>query len=235
MRHSINIITGRLSSGKSTVARILRENGCHVIDLDFVFTDILQHDPVARTLLNSRFGVNPTNELGEMHETISEKLINDFDTYAWVWRKLSNRIIPVLEEVMGLLILGGETFFIELPVIYPWLNNWLLQYMNVQEFHISVTDDNERLERRVKEFVKKKELVVDFKPTASILLFHSKEEIERNKKLVIVYRSILDIFDSRQRDYEEAGHGVDTLRHDFLNDDETAPAIIASKILEEVG
>lgn len=236
----INFITGRIGSGKSTVAKALREMGFPVLDTDTIFMDLIRNDPIIRGVLYAKFGVSATNAAGELNDAITEKYVNDLATYEWVWDHLASRMIDVIQNINGCL-LAYPVSFIEVPVIYPWLRRWLSQCRisgQVREFRIAVSDDNERFERRVSEFVKKEELYLPGEYTsAADLLFHSRSEIDRNKKIVEAYRGVIKTLDERQKTYEAALGNDPSGKYDtktYLNDTPDSPVEIARMIAEEV-
>lgn len=248
----INFITGRIGSGKSTVAKALREMGFPVLDTDTIFMDLIRNDPVTRGVMYAKFGVSATNDAGELNDEISEKYVNDLATYEWVWGHMASRMIDVIKNING--CLACPVSFIEVPVIYPWLRRWLSRCGRamqpppmwavehtvipgqVREFRIAVSDDNERFERRVSEFVKKEELYLGEYGNAADLLFHSRSEVDRNKQIVEVYRGVIKTLDERQKTYEDAA-GIDPIvKYDtktYLNDTPDSPVEIARMIAEE--
>ncbi|MBR2305837.1 MAG: dephospho-CoA kinase [Fibrobacter sp.] len=250
----INFITGRIGSGKSTVAKALREMGFPVLNTDTIFMDLIRNDPIIRGVLYAKFGVSATNDAGELNDAITEKYVNDLATYEWVWDHLASRMIDVIQNINGCL-LGYPVSFIEVPVIYPWLRRWLshcgmtkqppammtVEHTvitgQVREFRIAVSDDNERFERRVSEFVKKEDLYLGEYSSAADLLFHSRSEIDRNKKIVEAYRGVIKTLDERQKTYEDAIDIDPIVKYDtktYLNDTPDSPVEIARMIAEEV-
>ncbi len=250
----VNFITGRIGSGKSTVAKALREMGFPVLDTDTIFMDLIRNDPITRGVLYARFGVSATNDAGELNDAITEKYVNDLATYEWVWDHLASRMIDVIQNINGCLM-AYPVSFIEVPVIYPWLRRWLSQCGiamqppammtvehtvitgQVREFRIAVSDDNERFERRVSEFVKKEELYLGEYGNAVDLLFHSRTEVDRNKKIVEAYRGVIKTLDERQKTYEDAIDIDPIVKYDtktYLNDTQDSPTEIARMIAEEV-
>ena len=242
----INFITGRIGSGKSTVAKALREMGFPVLNTDTIFMDLIRNDPIIRGVLYAKFGVSATNDAGELNDAITEKYVNDLATYEWVWDHLASRMIDVIQNINGCLLV---------PVIYPWLRRWLshcgmtkqppammtVEHTvitgQVREFRIAVSDDNERFERRVSEFVKKEDLYLGEYSSAADLLFHSRSEIDRNKKIVEAYRGVIKTLDERQKTYEDAIDIDPIVKYDtktYLNDTPDSPVEIARMIAEEV-
>lgn len=245
----INFITGRIGSGKSTVAKALREMGFTVLDTDTIFMDLIRNDPITRGVLYAKFGVSATNDAGELNDAITEKYVNDLATYEWVWDHLASRMIDVIRNINGCL-LAYPVSFIEVPVIYPWLRRWLSQCgmarqppammtveHTVREFRIAVSDDNERFERRVSEFVKKEDLYLGEYSSAAGLLFHTRAEIDRNKEIIEAYRGVIKTLDERQKTYEDAIDIDPIVKYDtttYMNDTPDSPVEIAKMIAEEV-
>lgn len=250
----LNFITGRIGSGKSTVAKALREMGFTVLDTDTISMDLIRNDPITRGVMYAKFGVSATNDAGELNDTITEKYVNSLATYEWVWDHLASRMIDAIKNINGCLM-AYPVSFIEVPVIYPWLRRWLSQCGmamqppammtaehtvitgQVREFRIAVSDDNDRFERRVSEFVKKVELYLGEYSSAADLLFHSKSEIGRNKKILETYRDVIKTLDERQKTYEDAVDIDPIVTYDtktYLNDTPDAPVEIARMIAEEV-
>lgn len=240
----LNLITGKNGAGKSTVAKRLRELGYSVLDTDVLFKDIICNDTIVRTALYARLGVPVTDDKGNLSGEITSKYINDKATYDMVWAEVAHRMVEVIGSI--------QASFVEVSVLYPWLNAWLesqgrmrqppwspgstVHQFTVREFRIEVSNDDERIERLVSEFVKKEDLYLGGGGSTMDLLFHSKEEIERNKNAVTAYRTVLKTLDERQSAcaVDENNCFTEIELHTYRNDNPDAPVLIAEKIVEEI-
>ena len=98
------------------------------------------------------------------------------------------------------------------------------------------TTDDERIERLVSDFVKKEDLYLGGGSYAMDMLFHSQEEIERNKNAVTAYRTVIKTLDERQSACSGAENNCFTEieLHTYRNDNPDSPVLIAEKIVEEI-
>lgn len=240
----LNLITGKTGAGKSAVAKRLRELGYSVLDTDVLFTDIIRNDTMVRTALYARLGVPVTDAKGSLSSEIVAKYINDKGTYDMVWAEVAHRMVEVIGSI--------RANFVEVPVLYPWLNSWLesqgrmrqppwspgsmVHKFTVREFRIEVSDDGERIERLVSDFVKKECLYLGEGGSAMEPLFHSKEEIEHNKNAVTAYRTVIRTLDERQSACAGAENNcfAEIELRTYKNDNPDSPALIADKIVEEI-
>jgi hypothetical protein len=240
----LNLITGKPGAGKSTVSKRLRELGYSVLDTDVLFKDIISNDTMVRTALYARLGVPVTDDKGNLSGEITSKYINDKATYDMVWAEVSHRMVEVIGSI--------RASFVEVPVLYPWLNAWLesqgrmrqppwspgsmVHQFTVREFRIEVSNDDERIERLVSDFVKKEDLYLGGGGSTMDLLFHSREEIERNKNAVTAYRTVIKTLDERQSACSVAENNCFTEieLHTYRNDNPDSPVLIAEKIVEEI-
>lgn len=251
----LNFITGRVGSGKSTVANELRKLGYPVISLDSIFSDLLHHDPVTRATLYAKYGDEFSVKAGEVLVSFVMKFINDATVHDWVWNHLGGRVIEVIERTRGCII-GEQASFVETPVIYPWIKRWLhncgmalqpppmmtgdrpvIQSV-VREFRIETSDDTVGIERKVAEFIKMHDLYLGTGSCTERLLFHSLEEIRKNEELVDNYRSTMKALTARHISCENTedkdGCLVVYNTLTYKNDAPDSPAEIAKQIAEEV-
>lgn len=248
----INLITGKAGSGKSAVAKELRERGYPVLEVDEIFTDMLRLDPVFRALMLAKFGTGVMDAENKLSAEFSEKYLNDDMTYDWVWSKASPAICSVLGN--ALTALWGQMCFIEVSVISGWLASWLgvkarsskstcsrigiqVIRMPVREFRIEVSDDSVRVERRVAEFVQQEGLYLGEGGSAFDVIFHSPVEAERNRKLCDAYRATirrLDDIRAARAGSLEGDQFIDFVTRAYTNDAEDDPGKIAARIAGDV-
>ena len=240
----MNVLTGGMGVGKSTVAKHLREMGYSVIDTDALLIDLIRHNVTLRAALYAKFGVPATDENGDLNAVIAERYITDPDVYERMW----GTVAPYLLEVIG----NIPATMVEIPVIYPWLYNWIehqvklwqppwspgstIHKLDVREFRIEMSDNDARIERVVSDYVKKEDLYLGNGCYTLDLLFHSREEIERNKTAIDAYRTTIKALDARQSKHAavpDSQFGNFKL-YTYKNDTPEAPAEIARQIAEEL-
>lgn len=241
----LNLITGKVGAGKSAVSKRLRELGYAVLDIGVLFKDIIRNDTMTRTALYARLGVPVTDNNGRLSSELVTKYINDKATYDMVLAEAAHRMVEVIGSV--------RANFVEVSVLYPWLNAWLesqgrmrqppwspgsmVHKFTAREFRIEVSDDGERIERLVSDFVKRECLYLGGGGSVMDPLFHSKAEIERNKNAVTAYRTVIKTLDERQSAAcasTENNRFTEIEFHTYKNDNPDSPALIADKIVEEI-
>lgn len=231
----INLITGLVGSGKSTVGKILREKGYYVIDTDSISADIINNDNTTRAAFMAKFGVKATDEKGNLSPEIVEKYITDRDTYDWIWYQLSYPMTSILNQLFDRRLRSSEVF-VEIPVIYGWVRDWLKDgsWHGTRNFHISVGHFAARCERMCEKYAKDHELYLGGGTVTDQFLWHSRDEVERNKKFVEAFAGVVKQIDERQTAIDGVYEPPSTKTFLYSNDNLGDPENIADAIIKEI-
>lgn len=141
-------ITGGIGSGKSTVSRLLIEQGYPLIDTDQIARDIVRPGEKAYKRLVETFGDQILNDALELdRKRLAEIIFSDQSK-----RKLCNSImhpiirIEVLKKVFFALLYGEKLIFIDVPLLYE--SKSLLPF--VQKVIVVSCEREQQIERVIK-------------------------------------------------------------------------------------
>ena len=126
MKRKIIALTGGIGSGKSEVARILREMGYQTVDCDVLAREIADEPEVIAAvegLLGSECVVNGAINRSKVREKVfaDEKLLKKYDEIFFC--RVRQRLVEIVDGI-------SETVFVEIPIIdafeFPFDEIWLV-------------------------------------------------------------------------------------------------------------
>ncbi|XP_062608377.1 dephospho-CoA kinase domain-containing protein-like [Saccostrea cucullata] len=113
-------LTGGIASGKSTVAKILKELGCTVIDADEVAREVVLPGTPGWKKIKTHFGSDVFQPNGELNrEKLGQVIFNDSDK-----RKILNSIThpeiykAIAWKVMKNFLIGQHFIVLDLPLLF---------------------------------------------------------------------------------------------------------------------
>ncbi len=169
-------ITGGIATGKSTVAKFVKEMGYHVIDADKVGHEILKKDDV-KELLIKEFGIS-LNEKNEIdRKTLGKIVFSDRKKLELLNSIIHPRIVSeILKEISQLSKEGVREVFVEAAVLFEMKFDRYVDYVIVTDCsnelrisrlmkrnHISREEAIARLKAQLKreEFLKRANYVIN--------------------------------------------------------------------------
>ncbi|WP_456398517.1 dephospho-CoA kinase [Mesoaciditoga sp.] len=169
-------ITGGIATGKSTVAKFVKEMGYHVIDADKVGHEILKKDDV-KELLIKEFGIS-LNEKNEIdRKTLGKIVFSDRKKLELLNSIIHPRIVSeILKKISQLSKKGVREVFVEAAVLFEMKFDRYVDYVIVTDCsnelrisrlmkrnHISREEAIARLKAQLKreEFLKRANYVIN--------------------------------------------------------------------------
>ncbi|EOC99851.1 dephospho-CoA kinase [Caldisalinibacter kiritimatiensis] len=144
-------ITGGISTGKSTVSRILIKEGYPVIDADIIAREVVRVGKTAyREIVNS-FGEKILNQdMTINRERLGEIVFNDKES-----RLLLNKIVhsKVVEEIKSQIEMHSKEYniiFLDIPLLIEEMDKLKEFGLHIDEIWLVYTDEETQLERLMK-------------------------------------------------------------------------------------
>lgn len=143
-------ITGGIASGKSSVAKIIKELGYKVIQSDEVAKELMKNDPALKNAIVNEFG--DEFYIGEQlnKKYIAQNIFGETDLQVQAREKLDSIVHPVvieknLETIEELFSKGEEMIFIESALIFE------AKMQDGYDYVICVYSDEESVKLRLAE------------------------------------------------------------------------------------
>uniref|UniRef100_A0A6M2DHF5 Dephospho-CoA kinase domain-containing protein n=1 Tax=Xenopsylla cheopis TaxID=163159 RepID=A0A6M2DHF5_XENCH len=113
-------LTGGIGTGKSTVAKIFKDNGVPVIDADVIAREIVQPGKPAWRKIRAEFGTEVFYDNGEINREHLGKIIFSDVTKRQILNKITHPEIHrnVLKQAAKYLFLGHAFVVLDLPLLF---------------------------------------------------------------------------------------------------------------------
>lgn len=228
----IDILTGNIGSGKSTVAEELRNMGIPVISADCMMKDIYRYDPSIRGAVTAIWGTDALDPVNGLGEKVRNAALDDPSVYKYLTHIIHYPMYANLCQILHTLEMRRPAVnhaVIESSTIADWMFTWVIPTAKAEyTFKVSTSNKDERIDRVVERY--KKRFTLHTERTD----FHQYPEVvyEGNRKVLAKYREMVIRTDDLQNHVNAKWEGDDRIGtvHDFLNDSENDPLSIACSI-----
>jgi dephospho-CoA kinase len=228
----IDILTGNIGSGKSTVAEELRNMGIPVISADCMMKDIYRNDPNIRGTVTAIWGPEALDPVIGLGEKVRNAALDDPSVYEYLTRILHYPMYANLCQILRALEMLRPKVthaVIESATIAEWMFAWINPGIKVgHTFRVSTSNKDARIDRVVERYKKRFSLHTERTGFPQ----YPEEVYEGNRKVLAKYREMVIRTDDLQNHVNAKWEGDDRIGtvHDFLNDSENDPLSIACSI-----
>lgn len=144
-------LTGGIATGKSTVTKIIRENGYKVIDADKIAKDIVEKDKPAYNEVVEKFG----EKILEKDKSINRKKLGNIIFKDRLLREELNNILHpyIFKEIKDMIIKhsqNNEYIFVDIPLLIEEIDKFKEYEICFDEIWLVYIDEKTQLSRLMK-------------------------------------------------------------------------------------
>lgn len=144
-------LTGGIATGKSTVTKIIKENGYKVIDADKIAKDIVEKDKPAYNEVVEKFG----EKILEKDKSINRKKLGNIIFKDRLLREeLNNMLHPyIFKEIKDMIIKhsqNNEYIFVDIPLLIEEIDKFKEYEICFDEIWLVYIDEKTQLSRLMK-------------------------------------------------------------------------------------
>ena len=208
----VNLITGHIGAGKSSVANELRKKGYIVIDTDRLRKDVFLTDPEIRAVIFGKFGLDAIDWIGGLSQEVRDMALADYSVYKWIHNVTAKTLRNHLERVLDT-IDSEKDIFIEASNKFDWIYSAFANKFNYIHYNVVVSDTVEQVARVVKRYQTANKLYTE-QPCS--FYHYSEEQLAENKKKLVAYEEMVWKTIELQKKIDESifMHDVVFLRND---------------------
>lgn len=144
-------LTGGIATGKSTVTKIIKENGYKVIDADKIAKDIVEKDKPAYNEVVEKFG----EKILEKDKSINRKKLGNIIFKDRLLREELNNILHpyIFKEIKDMIIKhsqNNEYIFVDIPLLIEEIDKFKEYEICFDEIWLVYIDEKTQLSRLMK-------------------------------------------------------------------------------------
>lgn len=224
----VNLITGYIGAGKSSVANELRKKGYIVIDTDRLRKDLFLTDLEIRAVIFGKFGLDAIDWIDGLSQEVRDMALANYSVYKWIHDVTAKTLRNHLERILDT-IDSEKDIFIEASNKFDWIYSAFANKFNYRHYNVVVSDTVEQVARVVKRYQTGNKLYTE-QPCS--FYHYSSEQLAENKKKLDAYENMIWKTIELQKKIDETVfmHEVVFLR----NDEPDSVGKMVDRIMEDL-